>query len=111
MTDFPRRGDVFWVSLDPTVGSEIQKTRPAVIISNDIGNELSPCVVVAPISSSVSKIYPVQVKVVVKGKAGKVVSNQLRTIDKRCLGKKICSLSPESMQLVDASIKIVLGLN
>lgn len=110
MTNYPKRGEVFWVHLDPTLGSEIQKTRPAVIISNDIGNELSTCIVVAPITSNVGKIYPIQVKVSIKGKLGKVITNQLRTVDKRRLGKKIGSLDEESMLLVDSTIKLVLGL-
>lgn len=60
---FPRRGEVYWVNLDPTVGSEIAKTRPAVIISNDVGNQYADRVIVAPISSSgMSRVYPFEVR-------------------------------------------------
>lgn len=59
----PRRGEIYWVNLDPTVGSEIAKTRPALIISNDIGNQYADRVIVAPISSgSVKKVYPFEVR-------------------------------------------------
>ena len=60
---FPQRGEIYWVSLDPTIGSEIAKTRPALIISNDIGNQHADRVIVAPISTAnVSKVYPFEVK-------------------------------------------------
>ncbi len=110
MSSFPKRGDVHWVALDPTLGSEIQKTRPAVIISNDVGNELASCVIVAPLSGNVNKVYSFQVKIAVNGKPGKVVTNQLRTVDKQRLGKRICTLQASEMQQVDASIKLVLAL-
>ena len=111
MSSFPKRGDVHWVALDPTLGSEIQKTRPAVIISNDVGNELASCVIVAPLSGNVNKVYSFQVKIaVIMENREKVVTNQLRTVDKQRLGKRICTLQASEMQQVDASIKLVLAL-
>ena len=64
--EFPKRGDIYWVDLDPTKGTEIQKTRPGLIVSNDEANEFSSIVMVAPITSNVKKIYPFQVLVNLK---------------------------------------------
>jgi len=68
---FPKRGEIYWVNLDPTIGSETKKTRPAVIISNDIGNETSKIVILAPITSKVKNIYPFEAKTSVNGKPAK----------------------------------------
>jgi mRNA-degrading endonuclease toxin of MazEF toxin-antitoxin module len=59
MSRGPRRGDVYWVTLDPVVGTEIRKTRPAVIVSNDSCNRYGTRVVVLPITSNVASLYPV----------------------------------------------------
>ncbi len=88
---FPRRGEVYWVQLDPTIGTEIAKTRPAVIISNDIGNEYSARVIVAAVTSQhLDRIYPFEV-LVEAGEGGlaqrsKVLLDQIRSVDKRRLG-------------------------
>ena len=58
MTKLPKHGEIYWVDLDPTIGSEINKIRPAVIISKDTGNEYGQRVIVAPITSTVKKVYP-----------------------------------------------------
>ena len=58
MSRFPKRGEVYWVKLDPTVGSETKKTRPGVVVSNDSGNEYSSRVILAPITSQSKKVYP-----------------------------------------------------
>ena len=110
MDKFPKRGDIYWVSLDPTLGSEIRKTRPALVISNDIGNELSSRVVVAPITSSVHKIYPFQVKVELEGKICKILLDQIRTVDKARLKNKMLSLPSQLMQQVGTAIQVSLGL-
>jgi mRNA interferase MazF len=107
---FPRRGDVYWVALDPTIGSETKKTRPCLVVSNDLGNELSDLVILAPITSKISRIYPYNVKVNVKGKDGKVMLNQVRAIDKARIGELICSFDTETMDLVDEALRIVFGL-
>lgn len=110
MTDFPKRGEIYWVSLDPTVGSEIQKTRPALIISNDIGNEFSSRVIVAPITSSAAKIFPFQVKIELNHKPRKILLDQIRTIDKLRLKNKVATAPKSIMDEVDKAIKISLGL-
>ncbi len=110
MSKFPKRGDVYWASLDPTVGTEINKKRPCLIISSDEGNEVSSRVTVAAITSSVKTVHPFQVKIHMKNKDGKVLLNQIRTIDKQRLDGKIYSLDKEAMAQVDKALKIALSL-
>lgn len=74
--------DVFWVILDPTVGSEIAKTRPCVIISPDELNEYLRTVIIAPLTSTV-KNYPYRVECTISGKKGSIALDQIRTVDKR----------------------------
>ena len=110
MRNFPKRGDVYWVNLDPTVGTEINKKRPCLIISSDEGNEVCSRVTVAAITSSVQNLYPFQVKVRLKEKDGKVLLNQIRTIDKRRLEGKLSYLDKSTMEDVDNALKIALAL-
>ena len=112
---FPKRGDVFLVSFDPTLGHEIKKTRPAVIIQNDISNQYSPVTIVAAISSSFS-VPPHPREVIVEpGSSGltkpsAIILNQIRTVDRQRLIKKIGHLDPATMQGADGALKISLGL-
>lgn len=105
-----RRGDVYWVNLDPTVGTEINKKRPAVIVSNDTGNEYSNRVIVAPITSKASRIFPFEVLVTVKDKTGKALLDQIRSIDKVRLDSKIDHLDSVTMLEIDIALKKVLAL-
>lgn len=109
--DFPKRGDVYWVRLDPTDGKEINKTRPCLIISSDIANR-SELIVVAPITSNVERIFSrIEVKISLDGKPGKIIPRQMRSIDRtKRLGKKIGTVSSEEMKLVDDAIRLILGL-
>ena len=112
---FPRRGEVYWVSLDPTVGTEIQKTRPAVIVSNDIGNELSARVIIAPMTSQgTQRVFPFEV-LVPAGEGGlretsKIAMDQLRSVDRLRLGDKMGALTPERMDLVHRAIRITFSV-
>ena len=103
--DFPKRGEIYWVNLDPTGGSETKKTRPALIVSNDIGNENAHVVIAAPITSKVKNIYPFEVEVTVNGKPGKIMLNQCRAIDKSRLTQKIDSIDQETMRAVEDPLK------
>jgi mRNA interferase MazF len=105
------RGDVYWVNLDPTIGVETTKTRPGLILSNDIANEVSKILMIAPITSKVNVIYPFEVKVTVDGKEGKIMLNQCRAVDKIRLKSRIASVTPETMKLVEDALKIVFGLD
>jgi len=111
-----RRGDVCLVSFDPTVGFEIRKTRPAVIIQNDAGNEFSPLIIVAAITSKMAPV-PFPVEVVVKPnrtngltQPSAIRLDQIRTIDRSRVVKHLGSLDAVSMRKVDEAIKISLGL-
>jgi mRNA interferase MazF len=107
----PRRGEVYWVNLDPTVGSEINKKRPCLIVSNDLINEVSNIITVAPITSKLKKIYPCEVKGVFGKKAGKILLQQCRAIDKSRLGGKFDDLDFDVMSRVDEAIRITFGLS
>lgn len=106
MNNYPKRGDVYWVNLDPTVGSEINKRRPCLIVSNNAGNEISSRVIVAPITSSIKHVYPFEVKVKIQNKEGKVLLDQIRSIDKLRLCGKIAFLDRMTMPLIDRALKI-----
>ena len=106
----PRRGDVFRVTLDPVVGTEIRKTRPGVVISNDSCNEFGSRVVVLPITANVDRLYPGEARIAVRGKPGRVLGDQIRSIDKSRLRARIGSLTPTEMGAVDEAVRITLGL-
>jgi len=111
-----RRGEIYLCSFDPTVGHEIKKTRPALIIQNDIGNRYSPLTIVAAITSSVSAVpYPVELVVeptIANGlqSASSIRLDQIRTVDRRRLIRRLGVLDAAIMTKVDEAIKISLGL-
>jgi mRNA interferase MazF len=105
-----RRGDVYWVNLDPVVGSEIRKTRPAVIVSNDSCNRYGTRVVVLPITSNVESLYPGEATVEVKGMQGRALGDQIRSIDKSRLKARAGRLTVEEMSRVDEALAITLDL-
>jgi mRNA interferase MazF len=109
-----RRGEIWTVDLEPVVGSEQRKARPALIIQNDIGNLYSPVLIVAALTSGEDARYDVQVAVKAPegGLHGNslVLLNQIRMIDKRRVGRYWGQLSPQTMRRVDEAIKISLGL-
>ena len=93
------RFDVFLVNLDPTVGSEIQKTRPCVIISPDEMNRYIATVIIAPMTSK-GKVYPTRVVCQFQGKEGQIVLDQIRTIDKVRLAKKLGQIREDEQRAV-----------
>lgn len=106
----PRRGDVYWVNLDPVVGTEIRKTRPAVIVSNDSCNRYGTRVVVLPITSNVDSLYPGEASVEVKGKRGRALGDQIRSIDKIRLKARVTTLTAGEMADVDEALAVTLAL-
>jgi mRNA interferase MazF len=95
------RFDVFWVALDPTVGREVQKTRPCVVVSPDAINQLLGTVIVAPITSK-PRHHSCRVAVTLRGKKGEVMLDQIRSVDKSRLTEKIGVLDEKSgMQLLN----------
>ena len=112
---FPQRGDIYLVSFDPTMRAEIQKTRPALVIQNDIGNQYSPITIVAAITSKFD-LPPYPTEVVMEPKdsglkqASAVVLNQIRSVDLQRLIKRVGKASAEVMGRVDRALQISLGL-
>jgi len=112
---FPKRGEVYLVSFDPTVGAEIRKTRPALIVQNDVANRHSPITMVAAITSQFdSPLYPTEV--LIRAPEGGLASdsvvllNQVRSIDRRRLVKRLGLVHAGTMAGVDRAIAISFGL-
>lgn len=110
-----RRGDLWLATLDPVIGSEQGKTRPVVIIQNDVANKYSPVVIVAAVTTALGpKEYPTEVRVrTPEGglkKDSAVLLNQIRTIDKRRMIERWGTLTPETMKKLDEALKISLEL-
>ena len=110
-----KRGEIHLAALDPTIGREIAKTRPVVIVSNDVNNQFSGTVTVLPITSkNLKKIYPFEAMLPkVSGnltKNSKVKADQIRTLDKHRIIKRIGRLSDDDMIGVDMALKIHLGI-
>ena len=111
----PRRGEIWLVNFDPTIGAEIQKIRPALIIQNDVGNRASPITIVAAITSKVKRAFPFQVHVAA-GEGGLdtesvVTLNHVRSVDRQRLLRKLGKLSDAKMKQVDRAILVSLGID
>lgn len=105
-----KRGEVWWVEFDPSIGSEIRKTRPAVIVSNDAANRNLLRVVVVPITSNTDRQYPGEALVTLAEKPGKAMADQIMAADKSRLKNKICTLSKADMLAVENAILVHLGM-
>jgi mRNA interferase MazF len=115
MQIIPKRGEVYLVNFDPTIGSEIRKTRPALVIQNDIANRYSPITIVAAITSQIGeRIYPTEV-LVETGQSDLerrcvILLNQIRAIDKQRLVKRLAVFDSVLMGKVNQALEISLGL-
>jgi mRNA interferase MazF len=105
-----RRGEVWWVEFDPSVGSEIRKTRPAVIVSNDAANRHLSRVVVVPVTSNTERLYPGEAMITVGGESRKAMADQIMAADKRRLKNCLDTLSKDDMLAVEDAIKVHLAL-
>jgi mRNA interferase MazF len=101
---------VYWVTLDPVVGTEIRKTRPAVIVSNDSCNRHGTRVVVLPVTSNVGSLFPGEALITIKGKQGRALGDQIRSIDKRRLKARVSTLTAADMARIDEALAITLAL-
>lgn len=106
-----KRGEVWWVEFDPSVGSEIRKTRPAIIVSNDAANRNLSRVVVVPCTSSVEQVYPGEAVVTVGRQRSKAMADQIMAADKSRLKDQLATLSKSDLEAVETAIKIHLGLH
>lgn len=106
-----RRGDIVWVHLDPTRGTEIKKTRPAVLISNDSCNQYGARVVVLPVTSNVDSLYPGEALIQIKGRPSRVLGDQIRSVDKSRIGSRIATLAPAELAAVEEAVRVTLGMH
>jgi mRNA interferase MazF len=110
-----KRGDLFLVNFDPTLGAEARKTRPAVVVSNDINNRHSPIVSICPITSNIKRVYSFEVAVPQNtgglDEPSKIMVNQTRAVDTARLMKKIGHLQPEIMDRIGAALRLHYDLD
>jgi mRNA interferase MazF len=104
------RGDVWWVTFDPSIGGEIRKKRPAIIVSNNSANKYLNRVQVVPITSNTDRLFPSEAYITVAGKKGKAMADQLATVSKQRLSKRIGSVSDDEMNMVVEAIKTQLDI-
>ena len=105
-----KRREVWWVNFDPSIGGEIKKKRPAVIISNDASNKFLNRVQVVPLTSKTEQIYPSEAVVVFQGEERKAMADQLATVSKARLFRRAGILSQEDMRKIEEAIKIQLDI-
>ena len=106
-----RRCEVWWVSFDPSIGGEIKKKRPAVIISNNASNRFLNRVQVVPLTSKTDRLYPSEAAVVFEGKECKAMADQLATVSKARLFRRADILSQEDMRKIEEALKIQLDIH
>ena len=97
------------MSLDPAQGTEIRKTRPAIVLSNDACNRFGTRVVVVPLTSNIESLYPGEAIVSIKGRQARALGDQIRSLDRRRLRGRIARLTPDELRDVETAICVTLG--
>jgi mRNA interferase MazF len=106
----PQRGEIWWVRLDPTIGAEIKKSRPCLVVSTNIVNERRRTVVVIPLSSSPQPSPPLLMPVVCDGRNAVAVVDQIRAVSKERLDRRIGLVSNEEMGAIETGLRQILEL-
>ena len=105
-----KRGEVWWVNFDPSVGGEVRKKRPAVIISNNAANQFLNRVQVVPLTGSVGKLYPSESYITLRRKKSKAMADQLTTVSKKRLINQAGSASKTELEGLERAILVQLDL-
>lgn len=110
MEAIPERGEIWWVALDPTLGSEIRKTRPCVVISVNVLNERRRTVIVVPLSSSPKASPPILIPILCDGRPTVAVSDQIRAVAKERPRSQLGAISTEEMAALEDGLRQVMQL-
>jgi mRNA interferase MazF len=105
-----RRGEVWWVSFDPSLGGEIRKRRPAVIVSNDAANKHLNRLQVVPLTTQIGHVYPSEAVVTLNGRQRKAMADQITTVSKQRLAQQVGSLTDKDMRSVEYAVRVQLDL-
>ena len=105
-----KRGEIWWINFDPSVGQEVRKKRPAVIVSNDTSNKFLKRYQVVPLSTKVSKMYPSETAITVRGTPSKAMADQLTTVSELRFLDKISHVTAEELERIELIIRQQLDL-
>jgi len=106
----PERGEIWWVALDPTLGSEIRKTRPCVVVSVNVLNEWRRTVIVVPLSSSPRAGPPILIPITCEGRPAVAVSDQIRAVAKERLQSRVGAATAEEMAVLEEGLRQIMQL-